>query len=196
MLRKTVFAVLACAAVTAPTFAAAVAASSGDARAQGSAPPWPALLDTGTPQKAARAARRALTGPVFPLKDGFSWGTAENAFGGGRGHQGHDLLTSCGAPVIAAIAGRVTENKNDGAAGNLLVVSVRGGENYVYMHLQEPATPKVGERVSAGQPVGRVGQTGRASTCHLHFEWWTAPGWYKGGRAVDPGPKLRSLPQR
>ena len=31
-----------------------------------------------------------------------------------------------------------------------------------------------------------VGQSGRASTCHLHFEWWTAPGWYKGGQAQDP----------
>jgi murein DD-endopeptidase MepM/ murein hydrolase activator NlpD len=36
-----------------------------------------------------------------------------------------------------------------------------------------------------------VGETGRASGCHLHFELWTAPGWYKGGRAVDPLPTLR-----
>ena len=194
MLRKTVFAMLACAAVAAPA-AGAVALSSGDARAQQATDPWPALLDTGAPRQAARAARRALTGPVFPLTRPFSWGTAENAFGGGRGHQGHDLLAACGSPVVAAIGGQVTENKNDGAAGNLLVVRVRSGENYVYMHLLEPATPKVGERVRAGQPVGRVGQTGRASTCHLHFEWWTAPGWYKGGQAVNPDPKLKSLPR-
>jgi murein DD-endopeptidase MepM/ murein hydrolase activator NlpD len=38
-----------------------------------------------------------------------------------------------------------------------------------------------------------VGQTGRASTCHLHFELWTAPGWYEGGEAVDPEQLLRRL---
>jgi murein DD-endopeptidase MepM/ murein hydrolase activator NlpD len=31
---------------------------------------------------------------------------------------------------------------------------------------------------------------GRASGCHLHFEMWTAPGWYQGGDVFDPLPEL------
>ncbi|MFM8561107.1 MAG: M23 family metallopeptidase [Solirubrobacterales bacterium] len=191
MPRKTILAALACIAVAAPAGAATVAAS-GAARE----PAVSIELDGEAITQAVSAASRAAAGPVFPLRGDFSWGTAENAFGGGRGHEGHDLLAACGAPVVAAMAGRVTENEFEGAAGNLLVVRVAGGENYAYMHLASPASPKVGERVSAGEIVGRVGQTGRASTCHLHFEWWTAPGWYRGGRAVDPAPKLRSWLKR
>ena len=197
MLRKTIYAALACASIVAATAAAsAFTGPAKEARAQDAGPGWPALIESAEPTGALRAARRAMTGPTFPLRGDFSWGTAENAFGGGRGHQGHDLLTACGRPVVAAIDGRVTENEFEGAAGNFLVVRVASGENYAYMHLAGPATPKVGDRVSAGETVGRVGQTGRASTCHLHFEWWTSPGWYKGGQAVDPAPRLRSWLKR
>jgi len=51
----------------------------------------------------------------------------------------------------------------------------------------------VGDSVSAGDNVGEVGRTGDATACHLHFEEWTAPGWYAGGHAKDPLSFLRSL---
>ena len=61
------------------------------------------------------------------------------------------------------------------------------------MHLRSPARVTPGDRVEVGDRIGVVGQTGRATTCHLHFELWTAPGWYEGGEPVDPEPLLRRL---
>ena len=54
------------------------------------------------------------------------------------------------------------------------------------MHLRAPSPLKKGAPVRTGQPIGFVGQTGDATACHLHFEEWSAPGWYTGGRPFDP----------
>jgi murein DD-endopeptidase MepM/ murein hydrolase activator NlpD len=35
-----------------------------------------------------------------------------------------------------------------------------------------------------------------ASACHLHFELWTAPGWYSGGQPIDPLPSLQAWDRR
>ena len=43
-----------------------------------------------------------------------------------------------------------------------------------------------------GQPIGEVGDTGDADGCHLHFEMWSAPGWYTGGAPIDPLPSLKA----
>ena len=77
-----------------------------------------------------------------------------------------------------------------GAAGNYVVVNTPDGGSYAYMHLRDEALVVKGDRVYAGQRLGVVGATGHASGCHLHFELWTAPGWYQGGRPVDPLPSL------
>ena len=133
---------------------------------------------------------------AFPVRGKHDLGTHENGFGGGRGHEGQDILTECGTPVVAARAGVVAVARWHDAAGNFAVVEGRDGRAQVYMHLLAPARAAPGDRVEAGARIGRVGQTGRASTCHLHFEQWTAPGWYEGGRPVDPAPLLRELAAR
>jgi murein DD-endopeptidase MepM/ murein hydrolase activator NlpD len=114
----------------------------------------------------------------------------DNGFGGARHHMGQDLFARCGEPVVAAEAGRVRRVAFEGAAGNYVVVS-GGDTDQVYMHLRHASRLATGERVDTGDRVGEVGQSGDATACHLHFELWTRPGWYRGGHAFDPLPRLR-----
>ncbi|MGI8730693.1 MAG: M23 family metallopeptidase [Solirubrobacteraceae bacterium] len=137
-----------------------------------------------------------LAGPLasaFPVQGEHDYGTRVNGFGGGRGHQGQDVLADCGTPLVAAVAGTVTNNASQSRAGNYVVIQADNGVSQAYMHMRRRAIVKKGDVVAAGQPLGEVGQTGRASACHLHFELWTAPGWHSGGSPVDPLPLLKAL---
>lgn len=128
---------------------------------------------------------------LFPIRAAHTIGASEmQRFGGGRGHQGQDVFARCGAPLAAVSKGVVSMATFQGAAGNYVVVDTPDGGSYAYMHLREPALVQKGDRIYAGQRLGFVGDTGRASGCHLHIELWTAPGWYKGGSPFDPRPSL------
>ena len=129
---------------------------------------------------------------VFPIDGPHDLGRNEaNRFGGGRGHKGQDMFADCGTPVIAARGGKVQFSGYDGAAGNYLVIRAeRSGEDYVYMHLLNTPRLHEGDRVETAQRIGSVGRTGDADGCHLHFELWTSPGWYRGGHPYDPLPRL------
>jgi murein DD-endopeptidase MepM/ murein hydrolase activator NlpD len=130
---------------------------------------------------------------VFPIRGAHDLGRSEsNRFGGGRGHQGQDMFARCGTPVVAAQGGRAVFVGYHSAAGHYLVIRGAGsGEDYVYMHLRSAPRVAEGDRVATGERIGAVGATGRADGCHLHLELWTKPGWYRGGKAYDPLPKLR-----
>ena len=127
---------------------------------------------------------------VFPVRGTYDFGTEINRFGGGRDHKGQDIFAACGTPIVAARSGTVTFAKFHERAGHYAVITADDGTSQAYMHMLAPAIVGRPQRVIAGQPIGRVGETGRATGCHLHFELWTAPGWYQGGRAVDPLPEL------
>jgi len=130
---------------------------------------------------------------VFPIRGSHDLGqTASNGFGGGRGHQGQDMFADCGTPVVAARGGKVRKAEFHPVGGNFVVITVRAtGLDYVYMHLERAARVRPGETLETGERLGAVGATGNAFGCHLHFELWTAPGWYAGGQAFDPLPRLR-----
>jgi murein DD-endopeptidase MepM/ murein hydrolase activator NlpD len=126
---------------------------------------------------------------AFPVIGKVTYG---DGLGAGRGHQGQDLIGKCGKPVVAAQPGRVKYKDYDGGAGNYVVIDGKGElEDTVYMHLEQAADVSKREQVSAGQVIGRVGTTGRSSTCHLHFEMWDGAGWYDGGSPIDPKPFLK-----
>jgi hypothetical protein len=132
---------------------------------------------------------------MFPVRGRYDFGQSMARFGasrGGRSHQGQDVFAPCGTPLVAARGGVVRWKARHARAGNYLVIAGEGGRaDHAYMHLQAPALVEKGQRVLTGQVIGHVGQTGRASGCHLHFEMWTAPGWYEGGRPLDPLGHLR-----
>ena len=123
--------------------------------------------------------RVEMRGHKFPVRGRHSYG---DGFGAGRDHQGQDVFAACGTKLVAARAGRVESRGRQSSAGNYVVIDGRRtGRDYVYMHLKRRATVRRGERVRTGEAIGRVGASGNASGCHLHFELWSAPGWYEGG---------------
>jgi murein DD-endopeptidase MepM/ murein hydrolase activator NlpD len=136
-----------------------------------------------------------FVGAVFPVRGPHDFGQGGAAFGAGRAghiHQGQDVMAACGTPLVAARGGTVLMRTYHALAGNYIVIQdpVTGQSN-MYAHLREPAIVKRGQRVETGQPIGVVGDTGDASACHLHFELWTSPGWYRGGEPIDPLPTLK-----
>jgi murein DD-endopeptidase MepM/ murein hydrolase activator NlpD len=133
---------------------------------------------------------------VFPVAGKHDFGGAGANFGSGRAghsHQGHDVFARCGTPMVAARGGRIQARKYHYAAGNYVVIDATGsGTDYVYMHLEAPSPFRRGDRVATGQRIGAVGDSGNARGCHLHFELWSAPGYYEGGRPFDPLPALKA----
>lgn len=127
---------------------------------------------------------------VFPVRGRHDFGTAANGFGGARGHQGQDIFAACGTAVVAARPGKVLAADTAGNEGNYLVMEAPDGTQQAYLHMLEPSSVRKGDRIQAGQAVGKVGETGNAVGCHLHFELWSAPGRFTGGSAMDPRPEL------
>jgi murein DD-endopeptidase MepM/ murein hydrolase activator NlpD len=131
----------------------------------------------------------AYYGYKFPLRGKHYYG---DGLGAGRGHQGQDVFAKCGTKIVAARGGRVQTNAYQSAAGYYVVIDgKKTGEDYVYMHMERKGRPKEGSRVRTGEMIGRESDTGDAQGCHLHFEVWSAPGWYEGGHVLNPTRPLK-----
>lgn len=125
----------------------------------------------------------------FPLRGKHYYG---DGLGAGRGHQGQDVFAKCGTKIVAARGGTVQVNAYQSAAGYYVVIDgKKTGKDYVYMHMERKGRPKQGSRVKTGEMIGRESDTGDAQGCHLHFELWSAPGWYEGGHVLDPTGPLK-----
>jgi murein DD-endopeptidase MepM/ murein hydrolase activator NlpD len=156
-------------------------------------------------QRARKAERKraaliaASGGYVFPVGDPHNFGGAQARFGAkrsGHGHQGQDVFAPCDTRLYAAQAGTVTVSAYQaGGAGYYMVIHGVDGTHTVYMHMKKRSWASPGTPTYAGQQMGRVGASGNASGCHLHFEHWTAPGWYVGGYPYDPLPELLAWDQ-
>jgi len=94
-------------------------------------------------------------------------------------HQGVDLDTGTGWPVVASRAGTVTIAGWGSAAGNYVKIDHHDGFSSIYMHLSSYSV-SAGQHVGAGQYIGATGNTGVSTGDHLHF------GIFKNGVAVNP----------
>jgi len=94
-------------------------------------------------------------------------------------HTGIDLAAPMGTSVLAAAAGIAHVGFDPNGAGLYVLVTVDGHARVFYCHL---SSVSVADRqaVSAGQVVGAIGESGRATGPHLHFEVQV------DGSSVDP----------
>lgn len=117
---------------------------------------------------------------VDPRRLTSDYGWRSDPFSGAaRFHHGVDLKAAYGQEVPAAGDGQVVEAADRGAYGLTVVIEHQGGLRTRYAHLANAAV-SVGDRVLQGQEIGRVGQSGRATGPHLHFEV------IRNGQRVDP----------
>jgi peptidoglycan LD-endopeptidase LytH len=155
----------------------------------------PRLQARQSPRSERRGGRRAeLIVPVEGLTRADladSWGHARSQ---GRSHEGIDIMTPAGTRVHAVADGRIVKFF-DSERGGITIYQFDQSERFVfyYAHLQARAQDLAeGDYVQQGDVIGYVGQSGNATTPHLHFEiqrltperhWWVAD-------SVNPYPYL------
>jgi hypothetical protein len=172
--------------------------SSGEATLTVTAPaptaaPPPAEVEPGVPTPAQTAA----AGAVFPVAGTHTFGGPENRFGAPRGnhtHQGQDVMTAEGTPVLAPLAGVVESTSfQESGAGYYVVEHTGVGFDFMFAHCEAGSfAVSARQGVSAGQQLCLAGQTGDATAPHLHFEMWVG-GWQApGGHPIDPLPYLEA----
>ncbi len=85
-------------------------------------------------------------------------------------HKGIDIGAPSGAKIIASNGGKVvTSAYNANGYGNYVIIDHGGGKMTVYGHMSQRGV-SVGQAVTKGKQIGKVGSTGRSTGPHLHFE--------------------------
>lgn len=107
-------------------------------------------------------------------------------------HNGTDIAAKVGTSVVAAASGEIIDIGDYFFSGSTVMIDHGRGFITMYAHLGK-IDVKLRKRVRAGQPIGKVGITGRVTGPHLHF------GVYLNAAAVDPGlflPAEKSVPRQ
>lgn len=115
---------------------------------------------------------------AMPVKSSFRY-TSGYGRRWGRMHEGLDMAGPVGTSIYAPGDGVVVFAGRQGAYGNLIKIQHELGVETRYAHLSRIRVKK-GQRVSQGELIGDMGNTGRSTGPHLHYEV------RMNGRAVDP----------
>lgn len=118
--------------------------------------------------------------PIRAAFNSSSYGWRIDPFNGNKAfHEGLDFSANTGAPIFAAAGGIVSAAETMPDYGKIVIVSHGSGLETRYAHTSKILV-KVGERVEKGQVVALVGNTGRSTGPHLHYEIRL------NGNALDP----------
>ena len=115
---------------------------------------------------------------AMPVKDSFRF-TSGFGMRWGRMHNGTDFAAPIGTPIYATADGVVIEAGWSSGYGRLIKIQHEFGIETRYAHLNQIRV-EVGERVSRGQRIGDMGNSGRSTGPHLHYEVRV------GGEPVNP----------
>ena len=118
------------------------------------------------------------------ISSGFGY-RADPFTGGAAFHAGLDFKGPVGAPIYAAAAGTVSFVGSQQGYGNTVEIDHGNGLTTRYAHMSG-FRARVGQQVEAGQVIGLIGNTGRSTGPHLHFEVRI------NDRAVNPRPFLKA----
>lgn len=94
-------------------------------------------------------------------------------------HEGLDFSGKVGTPVVAVAAGIVTWTGKHPGYGNLIEISHGNGYVTRYAHNNKNLV-NIGEKVKKGEVIATMGNTGRSTGTHVHFEV------IRNGQHVDP----------
>ena len=100
-------------------------------------------------------------------------------------HEGIDFAGREGSDVVASAAGVVTFSGRNGGYGNMVEINHGNGYVTIYAHNKQNLV-EVGQVVRRGEKIALLGQTGRATGSHVHFEI------KRNGRPVNPMPYVQA----
>ena len=134
-------------------------------------------------------------GGVFPVAGWHIYGDGIGAKRKGHLHEGVDVISAQGTPVVAPLAGTILYvDLQAHGAGYYVVEQAVDGRSFFFAHCQKGSfAVAAGTPVTAGQRLCLVGHSGDASGPHLHFEIWLG-GWRvdKNSHFIDPLPALKA----
>lgn len=133
------------------------------------------LVGTQRPVTYIQGSSASSAGFMWPV----DWGYFNGSINSYWGHTGMDIAGNYLAPVRAAKAGTVVYSAWYGPYGNHVIIDHGNGVQTLYAHMNDRYVV-VGQKVSQGELIGRVGRTGNVTGAHLHFEVRV------NGRIMDP----------